>query len=732
MTTASFLRRHRVAITMVVSALIGVGAAVSSLYRLSLSPPALQAKTVTIGVAATHVMVDARQGLVPDRTATGLVFNGYEKQATLFANLLASAPLRDLIAQRMKLSPDVLAARARVTGVGNGAFTDTLAEQRASQLVVANRPYKLEMQPDPTLPVLAIYAQAPTASAAVRLANVSVAALHDYVAANPALTDLGAEPKFEIKQLGPARGAVVNGQETIEMLVLTFLVAFGVACALLFGIPKVRRGFVARAAEPGSVAGTQRDVRAPQAPAEAGGNWPHTTRVMPWLIAGFLVIIWLVPFNGIQLSASLPFDLKLDRLVLPILLVIWVLSIAAGGPAAPRPRLTRIHAGFLAFAAVVGLGIVLNATSLNQALEFNLATKKLTLLLSYGLIFAIIASSVRRGEVQAFLKFSLVLAVICAIGTIWEYRFHYNIFYDLSSKVLGHIFQVIPYNPNQIDEIGRRMVRGPADHPLELVGMLVMMFPLALVGILRSDRRRDRTLYGIAACLLIAATVATDRKSALLAPLAVVLTVGYFYRRKLLRLAPLALVLVLAVHALSPGALGTVVDQLNPSRLGVSTVSDRASDYDAVRPDIWSHLAFGRGYGTYDHLNYRTLDSDMLNRLIDTGVLGVCAFIFMLGCIISVARRVIRTRDPARAPAALAVAAAATAYFVLTFLFDVSSFPHVPYALFSVAGLLAASEAEEPRTGTLRRLTLVRAPRPALVTGNGTGGVPVPEREFVH
>ena len=271
------------------------------------------------------------------------------------------------------------------------------------------------------------------------------------------------------------------------------------------------------------------------------------------------------------------------------------------------------------------------------------------------------------------------------------------------------------------------MVRGPSDHPLELVGILVMMFPLALVGIMRSERRRDRVLYGMAACLLMAAMAATDRKSALLAPFAVFLIVGYHYRGALLRLAPLLLVMVVAIHALSPGALGTVVNQLNPSNLGVGTVSDRTSDYDAVRPDLWSHLAFGRGYGTYDHVNYRTLDSDILNRLIDTGILGVCAFIFMLGCIISVARRVMRSGDRARAPAALAVAGSVVAYFVLCFLFDVSSFPHVPYILFSAAGLLAAGECGVIRTAPTRvslrgsesRIALPhdRDPVPALMGG---------------
>jgi hypothetical protein len=728
MSVRTFVRRRRKLVIVTASVLVGVAVALSTVYRFGIVPPELHSRSVKVAVAATHVVIDTHQGLVPDVAATSLQFNTYTNEATLLANVLATDPVRYMIARAMHVNPDVVTARARITGVDIGAFTDQVAEQRANEILVQSRPYKIETQADPNLPEIAIYGQAPSATAAGRIVNAAVAALRQYVATTPSVTGLGRNQQVVIKRLGVTHGAVVNSQETLEMIVLAFLVGFGVTLSLLVGIIRTRRGFFAagrRKTTPEGASDPPVRKRRVESIASAGGDWPHTTRVMPWLIAGFLVVIWLVPFNDIQLPVSLPFDLKFDRIVLPLLVVGWLLSIAAGGSAAPRPRLTRIHVGFLTFVGVVGMGIVLNATSLNQALEFNLASKKLTLLLSYGVMFAIIASSVRRTELPAFFKFSLGLGVIVALGAIWEYRFHYNVFYDLSSRILGKVFEVTPYDPNAVDDLGRRMVQGPTDHPLELVGVLVMMFPLALIGVLRSDSRRNRILYGLAACLLMGAMVATDRKSALLAPLAVFLVVGYHYRGKLLRLAPLLLALVVAVHALSPGALGTVVDQLNPSNLGVSTVSDRTSDYDAVRPDLWSHLAFGRGYGTYDHINYRTLDSDILNRLVDTGILGICAFIFMLLCIISVSRRMMRSRDPAIEAAALAVAASAVAYFVLCFLFDVSSFPHVPYILFSLAGLVAAGESElgQARTPTER---FARNGHPRIAVQGNSGATPVP------
>jgi O-antigen ligase len=153
---------------------------------------------------------------------------------------------------------------------------------------------------------------------------------------------------------------------------------------------------------------------------------------------------------------------------------------------------------------------------------------------------------------------------------------------------------------------------------------------------------------------------------------------------------------------MSPGAFGSILFQLQGNRLNVGTVSDRTSDYDAVRPDVWTHLAFGRGYGSYDHVSYRILDSEILSRIVDTGILGLLFYLLMIVSFVLAARALIRSRHPVWSPPALTVAASAVAFLVVSFLFDVTSFPHTPYIMFSLAGLLAAilgsrhSEPEPP------------------------------------
>jgi O-antigen ligase len=272
---------------------------------------------------------------------------------------------------------------------------------------------------------------------------------------------------------------------------------------------------------------------------------------------------------------------------------------------------------------------------------------------------------------------------------IVEYRLQYNPFYALSDALLPGIFQVGIVDPNAIDEIGRRAVQGPAQVPLEAVAMLAMALPIALVRLLQSDRTRERLLYGLAAGVLLAAMVATFRKTAFLAPISVCLTLAYLRRGELVKLAPLGVVVVLMVQVLAPGALSSVAGQLDHKRLGVTTVSDRTADYDAIRPDVWSHLVFGRGYGSYDHATYRVLDMELLRQLIEVGVVGLLAYLMLVVAVVAVARGPIRARRPDDTPVALAVASAAVCFLVVSTLFDVMSFPHVPYVFLWMAALLA-------------------------------------------
>ena len=449
-------------------------------------------------------------------------------------------------------------------------------------------------------------------------------------------------PASEVRlyQLGVARGGVINSGAKLEIAALTFVFAFMLSLVALLMLARGVRGrrhpgpeepdarartqirhvtkpalalataTSRRSRAPGRLVGlgsigavparTSRfESAARNFPARAA-DWPRTTRVLPWMLAAFIAVLWLVPFDSITLRVSLPVDLKFDRLVLPILIVTWLLSMVKGRADAPRLRVTKIHVAVGIFVALAFLSVVVNATSLNRSLELGTSIKQLPLLVTYLSVFLIAASVVRRPEVEAFLTYTIVLATICALGMILEYKTQYNIFFSLSRKLLpGSIFSIAPDDSGYGG--GRVLTHGPTAHGLAAASMLSMAFAITITRIMRVQRTRQRVIYTLVAATLMVGILATQKKTGLIAPAAAVLAIGCFRRRELLKMAPIAVLLTIAVLIVSPGTIVPVINQLAPSQLGAnapSTTSDRAARYDAIRPDVWTHLALGRGFGS--------------------------------------------------------------------------------------------------------------------------------------
>ena len=635
-------RRQRLAI-LAVSAIAGALAAGLTTGVLNLFPPGLKTTDLHVAVASRHVFVDTAEPSVLHRGAYPV--SGLIRHAELLGQVMIGDPLVERTAARAHVPADRIGAGARVTADVQAALTEPGDEQRANDIWRAAQPYQLQVQSRQTGPVLDIYTVAPSEGEARRLVDASVAELGRYLTESADAEGLAAKYRVRLRPMGPARGASLDGGMPQAIGVVSFALFSGLVYAGLTLLLKRRRGRPQRRH-------VRRELR-------SDDDWPHTTRLMPWSFAAFLAVLWLIPFNDIELTVQMPIDLKFDRLVLPFVAAAWALALMVGGRVAPRLRWTWIHTAVATFVVVAFISVIFNARELTRTLELEGAVKALPLLVAYVSVFVIASTAVRPTEVRAFLQYTLVLAVLCALGIIWEYRLKQNLFYTWSDLALPGIFSVESLDAGAIDDIGRRLVRGPAALPLEAVAMLALALPIALVSLIQAHQWRHRILYGLAACILLAAAFATFRKSALLAPVSVIATVAYFRRRELLRLSPLALVLIVLVHVLAPGALGKTGMQFDPSRLGVTTVSDRASDYDAVRPDVWTHFLFGRGWGSYDHVTYRTLDSEFLHRGIEMGMFGLLAYVFMPLAVIIGARRLIADRHPEWSPPALMGAAAA-------------------------------------------------------------------------
>ena len=667
-----------------------------------------------IAGATAQATIDLPQGSIIQNNVSSDQLQALNSHALLLGELISTPPVLADIAHRAGIPVDDLKSKTSYLQNIPEQMLGPDLEVRGMQIIKLRAPFQLDIEPDPNLPRFEIYARAPSIPAAAKLADSVVPGLIDYLRNDAIAHDVDPANQVRVSELGEAQASLLASHAKYETGLLTFVIAWALCGAVLLCVPRIRRGWklasARRGADPeASVDPQSRPRRRPDyigSPAVAGragrqpgratraavaqvrDDWPHTNRILPWMIAAFLVVLWLVPFDSITLGgASLPIDLKFDRIVLPIIVLAWILALAAGGKASPRIRMSWVHVGILGFAALACFTFVVNAHYLDQTLQIDRGVKQLMLLGAYVIFFVISASVIKPSEVPAFLRYTLILAVIAGLGTLIEYRFHYNIFYDLAHRLLPG-FQVGAAQSSGVDDLGRRLVEGPAEVPLEVVGMFTLALPIALVGVIDAKRWRPRLLYGLATAILMAAAVSTERKSGLLGPLGVVVALVWFRRVQMVRLIPLAIVLVAVVKVLAPGAIGGTTGQLAPSALGVSTVDERVVRWDAIRPDVWLHLAVGQGFGVY---SIRVLDDEYLDRLIDGGVLGLAAYLLMLLTPVFLSVGSSRRRQPGPATIAIIVAPAAVGTLVLSGTYDSFGFPHVPYLFFFLCAMLAVT-----------------------------------------
>jgi hypothetical protein len=429
-----------------------------------------------------------------------------------------------------------------------------------------------------------------------------------------------------------------------------------------------------------------------EAPARAD-DWPRTTRVLPWLVAIFLAMIFLVPIDAMSVPLHLGAEGNPDRVLLLLTLGLWIPVLLIGSrKVRPRVRFTRIHLWVLVFLGLCFLSVAVNGNMLSIHTEVSPTVKKLVLLVSFVMFFVLASSIIRPREVPKLIGFMVILGVIVAVATIIESKTRYNIFYSLWEKVAP---VKLPLEIDQLDDIGRLTVDGPTSEPLELAALLAVVFPFAVVGALEAKTRGSRWRYIIASTILLAGALATARKTSVVAPAIAVLVLAAYRPRQMLRALAVSIVpLFIAVHLISPGQIGSVVSELLPGHVNkVSTTTVRVARYDAVRPDIMSHLWLGRGFQSYDPLKYRVLDNEYLGLLIGVGILGTLVYLAIFGSMLRVAHPMVRAPDPARARVALPAIAGIIVVLVSNTLFDVLSFPHVSYLFFFLAAMLVAVRA---------------------------------------
>ena len=448
--------------------------------------------------------------------------------------------------------------------------------------------------------------------------------------------------------------------------------------------------------------------------------FPYTRRPLPWVLAVFFMMLYFVPVDSTKLNLNLPVGSNIDRFAVVGLVFAWFWF---GGDerAFLRTRRAKLFpTAALLFLIVAVASLLFGIHRTVNLGELSLAEKRFGLLGSFLILGWFTLSALRFEDVRGFCSFVIGLASVVAIGMLVERRTGYNVFYSLSRSVLKPIATVAPA-PTDIHPAfgtdGRPVVVGPTLHGLAATTLLVVPMPFAIVRILDATSRKTWWLNVLALTLMISGAMATSKRTALVVPLAVILYLTVYRPRQMLRYIPLGLVcLVVIIHVASPGSLGEI---LNPNTTTQST-SHRAGDLEALMPDIWTHPAIGRGYGTLNPDQpdqFRINDNEFLDEVWEVGVVGLFVYLWMIISPIVLARRAIRGRDPTVAALALATSGGCVAYLVLNALYDAMSYPQSPYMFFFVAALttIAAAGPTSETAKEAERSTPLPRPQAGLV-----------------
>jgi O-antigen ligase len=417
------------------------------------------------------------------------------------------------------------------------------------------------------------------------------------------------------------------------------------------------------------------------------------------MLAAFVAMVFFIPIASTELKLHLPVDSRIDRFAIILLVLSWMWF---GGDqrAFLQTRRSKLYVtAACMFLAVVVASLLFTAPRIINQGEFPLAEKRFALLASFFVLSWFALTALRFEDVRGFAGYLVGLAAITSIGILVERNTGYNIFYNWTKAILSPIANVEQaptiIHPKFGGE-GRVTIVGPTNQGLAATTMLVMMMPFALVRMFDSrPRSRAWWFHAGAFALMVAAALATDRKTALVVPVALLLYITFYRPRQVLRIAPVGLVVLAGVvHFAAPGAIGTVFN-LHANLTSRST-THRTGDFAAVTPDVLAHPVLGRGYGSIDPDRpdeFRINDNEYLDELWEGGFLGLIAFVGMILAPIVIAYRAIRTRRPTISSLALASSGGCVAFLAACPLFDAMGFPQVPYIFFLVAALTTIAAA---------------------------------------
>ena len=233
----------RLKLGVLVSLAIALLAATWSVEEISLSPLGMTSRSLEMATATTHVLIDTQTSQLIDLRQDTYAVDGLKNRAVLLGNVVASSAVQAKIAARANAPVERLRIQAPLTTSQPAPPVDSENARHTTDILKSTDQYRVNIKVNPTVPVIDIYTQTPTAESATALANAAADEMKSYMAEVTASQDIPLKDQVRAIQLGRADGEVINHGVKWQTAFIVFMLTLGICCASVIFLGRVQAGW---------------------------------------------------------------------------------------------------------------------------------------------------------------------------------------------------------------------------------------------------------------------------------------------------------------------------------------------------------------------------------------------------------------------------------------------------------------------------------------------------------
>ena len=189
--------------------------------------------------ASTQLLVGSRDAAISDSATQTGALNGDAALSQVYAQLLTSDKVLTWVGQAAGIPQNLIEAIGPLQVDGAPQAIRLPTSVPGEPKPTGTPKYILNLTQNPALPVIDVYAEAPTTKQAIALANSAGAGLSAFLAHQAASGAVAPGNRVSVTQLGPATGGMVDPGAGKSIGVIAFAVIFAVWCGLLLWVTRV-------------------------------------------------------------------------------------------------------------------------------------------------------------------------------------------------------------------------------------------------------------------------------------------------------------------------------------------------------------------------------------------------------------------------------------------------------------------------------------------------------------